>query len=206
MQTPHLDPHHAVRVAEAVEAAESATSGELFVVVAGRADDYRLVPVLWGAAAALIAVWPIHLFTPLSTNMVLALQAALFVLVVLAMSPLAVRTRLAPPWLAQEEVERAAREQFLSHGIHLTDARTGVLIFVALAERRVEIIADDGIAARVEQAEWDAIAAEVVADAREGQLVSGLLTAIDHSGRLLTAHFPADSSNRNELPNTLIQI
>jgi putative membrane protein len=206
MRTPRLDGHEAARVAEAIEAAEYATSGELFVVVAARADDYRLVPILWAAAAALIAVWPLHLLTPLSTNMVLALQAALFVVVVLALSPLAVRTALAPPWLAQDEVERAAREQFLSHGIHLTDARTGVLIFVALAERRVEIIADDGIAARVDQAEWDAIAAEVVTDAREGQLVSGLLTAIDHSGRLLAAHFPAGSDNRNELPNALIQI
>jgi putative membrane protein len=201
-----LNPAEARRVCEAIEAAETGTSGEIFVAVARSSDDYGLVPVLWAATAALLAVWPLHLFTSLSINAVLGLQAAIFILVALAVSPVSMRTRLAPPWLVDEEVARAARDQFLSHGVHLTDERTGVLIFVSIAEHRVEIVADDGIAARVGQNEWDDIAADVVRHTRQGQLSSGLVEAVDHAGRLLREHFPAGAGNRNELPNTIIQL
>ncbi len=204
--TPTLNAEEAARISQAIEDAETKTSGELFVVVARQADDYRLVPVLWAALAAIIIAWPLHLFTNLGIGLILTIQGLLFVLLAVVLSPLPVRLRVIPPALAEDEVERAAYEQFLSHGIHLTEARTGVLIYAALAEHRVEIVADTGIAAKVEQAEWDAIAAEIVKAAKSRDLASGLVQAVKHSGELLACHFPPSAGDRNELPNKLVQI
>ena len=201
-----LTPVQMKRIAAAITAAEKKTSGEIFVVVAHRADDYRLVPVLWAAIAALVLVWPLLLFTSLDMPTLLFVQAAIFLGWCIALTPDEVRLRVIPRPLAASNAERAAREQFLSHGIHQTKGRTGVLIYAALAERRVEIVADDGIAQKVDQTEWDAIAEEVCAGARGEQLAAGLADAVRHSGELLAKHFPPNKRNRDELPNRVVEL
>src|SRR5690606_33858426 len=115
------------------------------------------------------------------------------------------------PWVVPAAIEarqahRLAVDQFLAHGLHMTEARTGVLIFVSLAERYAEVIADSGIAARVEQAAWDGLVARLVEAIRHGQLGDGLVTAIDTAGDLLARHFPAVPSDRDELANDLVII
>jgi putative membrane protein len=207
MKTTHsLTPDEAARISRAIEAAETRTSGEIFVVVAAHADDYRLVPVLWATVAALVLVWPLNLFTLLPVGQLLLVQAAIFVLWCMVLTPDAVRLRVIPPPLAAANVERAAREQFLGHGVHLTAARTGVLIYVALAERRVEIVADDGIAKKVDQAEWDAIAQTIVTAARNKVLADGLMDAVKTAGALLARHFPPSKDDHDELPNRVVQL
>ncbi|BCJ89498.1 hypothetical protein IZ6_02330 [Terrihabitans soli] len=206
MQTPCLNNEEARHVSAAIENAEKKTAGEIFVVVAHHADDYRLVPVLWAGLAALILIWPVAHFTPLAVTSLFLLQAAIFLTWSVALSPDVIRFRVVPGRLAEAAVEKAAREQFLGHGVHLTSARTGVLIYAALAERRVEIVADDGIAKKVEQAEWDAIAATVVQAAREKRLADGLVKAVEQSGALLARHFPPSKHDRDELPNRVVEL
>ena len=206
MKTPPLTPQEATAISRAIEAAENRTSGEIFVVVAQRADDYRLLPVLWAALAALVLTWVLHLTVPLSTSNLLLIQTAIFAMWCLALTPDATRLRTIPPPLAEAATERAARDQFLAHGVHLTAARTGVLIYAALAEHRVEIVADDGIAARVEQKEWDEIAATVVVAAKENKLAEGLVRAVERSGTLLAQHFPPANNDRDELPNRVVEL
>ena len=60
-----------------------------------------------------------------------------------------------------------AMKQFLSRNIHLTTARTGVMLFVSLAERYAEVVADAGINSRVPQETWDGVVAGLVAHARQ---------------------------------------
>lgn len=206
MRNPCLGADEARRVSAAIEAAEKTTAGEIFVVVAAHADDYRLVPVLWAALAALILIWPLAYFSPLSVTTLLLVQAAIFLGWSVALSPDVIRFRVVPGPLAEAAVEKAARDQFLGHGVHLTEARTGVLIYAALAERRVEIVADDGIAKMVEQAEWDAIAATIVQAAREQHLADGLLRAVELSGALLARHFPPSKDDKDELPNRVVEL
>jgi putative membrane protein len=201
-----LDTAEARRVSTAIEAAEKKTAGEIFVVVAAHADEYRLIPVLWASIAALVLIWPLAHFTPLSVPTLLLVQAAIFLGWCIALTPDAIRLRVIPGPLAAATVEKAAREQFLGHGVHLTTARTGVLIYAALAERRVEVVADDGIAAKVEQAEWDAIAAVIIAAAREKKLADGLVRAVEQAGVLLARHFPPAKNDRDELPNRVVEL
>ena len=82
-----------------------------------------------------------------------------------------------------------------------TGENSGVLIYVQLADRRVEILADRGIAARVPQAEWDAICRGMEHAFKNGDYRGGTLDAIAKAGKLLTAHFPAAGANPNELPD-----
>lgn len=194
------------RISAAVRAAEAGTAGEIYVVIARHADDFRVVPVLWAALLALLIPWPLLLLTPLSATTTLALQAAVFAGTALIAAHRALRHRLVPRSLAAEAARRAALAQFMAHGVHLTERRTGILIYVALADRRVEIVADAGIDARVEQAVWDELADTVALAARGGTLADGLVEVVRRAGVLLARHFPRAADDRNELPDHLVEI
>ncbi|MDP2809937.1 MAG: TPM domain-containing protein [Rhodocyclaceae bacterium] len=94
-----------------------------------------------------------------------------------------------------------AVELFSQQRVWDTEENTGILIYVQLVDRRVEILADRGIAARVPQAEWDAICRDMEASFRRGEWRRGALLAVARAGALLASHFPAGDSNPNELPD-----
>jgi uncharacterized membrane protein len=96
--------------------------------------------------------------------------------------------------------ERGA-QLFSQLGVWDTQNNNGVLIYVLLADRDVEILADRGIAERVPQAAWEQVCHEIEAHYREGRFGQGSVAGIRHIGRLLAQHFPGSGADRDELPN-----
>jgi uncharacterized membrane protein len=82
-----------------------------------------------------------------------------------------------------------------------TEANNGVLIYVLLADRDVEILADRGIASRVPPEEWETICREIEAHYREGRFAQGSVAGVRSVGRLLARHFPGRRGDANELPD-----
>ncbi len=82
-----------------------------------------------------------------------------------------------------------------------TEENTGVLIYVQWLDRRVEIVADRGIARRVPQAAWDGVCRKMEAAFREGRFGEGSVEAVRAVGDLLAGPFPARADNPNELPD-----
>jgi hypothetical protein len=82
-----------------------------------------------------------------------------------------------------------------------THANNGVLIFVLLAERDVEIVADRGAAACIDAAEWERVCRAMEAHFREGRFQEGAVAGVNAVSELLARHFPAsgERSNPNEL-------
>jgi putative membrane protein len=195
------------KIASAITEAERATSGELVAVVAQAADGYRYAPLLWPALAALLL--PAFLLTiepATSAWTVYLAQAASFVVLALLAHLPPVHMALVPASIKRRRASRLAREQFFEQGLHRTQARTGVLIFVSAAEHYVEIIADEGINALVPPGTWDKAVAEFVARVRAGRIAEGFLAMIEAVGMRLAEHFPRHASDRDELPNRLIEI
>ncbi|MDQ0587943.1 TPM domain-containing protein [Variovorax paradoxus] len=84
-----------------------------------------------------------------------------------------------------------------------TAHNNGVLIYLLLAEHAIEIVADRGIDARVDDAEWVAMAQRMGAAFREGRFEDGLTQALEEMSALLVAHFPLaeNEPDTNELPD-----
>ncbi len=98
-----------------------------------------------------------------------------------------------------------AVELFAHLGVWDTADNTGVLVYVLFAERKLEIVADRGIAACVSQDEWDAIARDMSAAFRSGAFEQGAIAGLQRVTGLLTVHFPAaEVDNPDELPNCVI--
>ncbi|MGZ8143326.1 MAG: TPM domain-containing protein [Methylosarcina sp.] len=92
-----------------------------------------------------------------------------------------------------------ALEVFSDLQVWDTEENSGVLIYLLLADHEVHIIADRGIAKQVAQSEWDAVAEAMRTAFRQGDFRGGSLTGIERVSQLLTAHFPAEQENPNEL-------
>jgi len=193
-------------ISAAIRMAEAMTSGEIFCVYARASDDYRYIPLLWAALAALLLPAPLILFTVWPVQIIYIAQLLLFLalVVVLAWEPL--RVRVVPGPVKRRRAHRHALEQFLAHGLHTTEGRTGVLIFMSAAERYAEVVADEGIFRKVDASVWDGAVKALVAAARQGRPGQGFVKAIGICGEVLAQHFPHAEGDRDELPNRLVEL
>ena len=134
-----------------------------------------------------------------------AVQVAVFIIAAVVVSLGPVRRALTPKSLKAARVHKAAMEQFLSHGLHLTQNRTGVLLFAAAAEHRAEVIADEGIYAAAPREVWDQVVDLLVAGLKRGDPAAAFEAAVRRSGEILAAHVPPHADgNPNELPDHLV--
>ena len=195
-----------LRIVEAIRAAEQHTSGEIFCVIARASGDYLLVAIAWATLLALTVPLPLIYFTDLPAASIYLIQLAVFIVAAIVLSLPPIRYRIVPRRRMWGRAHAEAVNQFLAHGIHLTERRTGVLIFASVAERHAEIVADQGINARVEQEVWTSAVAAMIAAIREGRPADGFVAAVEQCGAVLAQHFPPGVLNPDELPNKVVQI
>jgi putative membrane protein len=194
------------RVAEAVREAESRTAGEIVVVVARAASGYRSVPLVYALLGALATPWPLIAATGLSASRIFMLQLAVALVLLAVLSWPGLRLALVPTFMKRARGREAAAREFVGRGLTRTRGRTGVLIYVAEAERYAEVIADTGIADRVDEGVWRAGIEDLVTALREGRGAEGLVAAVGRVGAILAEHAPVRAEEGDELPNKVILI
>jgi putative membrane protein len=201
----HLTPQDHEAISTAIREAEKRSCGQIVCVLARASSAYAYIPILWGSVLALAVPLPLIFLTPWSVQRIYLLQLLVFIVAGVAFSWMPVRFALVPRALQRARAHRAALEQFVLRGIDRTKNRSGILIFVSLAERYARIVADEGIAAKVHPAEWQAAIDALTAHMREGRIAEGFTAAIERCGAVLAAHAPPDGSP-NELPDRLYVI
>lgn len=111
-----------------------------------------------------------------------------------------------PALLAGETAHQRALEVFSALRVWDTERNSGVLVYLLLADHKLEIVADRGINARVGADAWREIAHEMELAFRGGRYVEGLDRGLARIGQLLTANFPAEGENPNELPDRPVML
>lgn len=221
-----LTPEAHDRIAAAIADAETRTSGEIFCVLSRSVSSYRDVSLAWAAAAALILPLALIPFgfgqgwlqggwqaahptqAEAAVGQALAvyalMQGIVFLAVLLLTSIPTVRRWVTPRRVRAARVHRAAMEQFLAHGLHVTEARTGVLIFACASDHQVEVVADKAIHERVPEDVWIEVIQGLAAGLKRGDPAEGFVAAIDRCGAVLAEHFPPAALNRNEIADRLV--
>lgn len=194
------------RIAEAIGTAELKTAGEIFCVIAHSSSSYRLVPVAWAALIALAMPLPLIYLTNWPAGRIYLLQLLGFIISGIILSLPALRFRIVPKRAMHDRAHVEAMRQFLAQGIHLTEHRTGVLIFVSVGEHHAEIVADSGINAKVTPEVWQVAINATVEAIKHGRPADGLLAAVERCGTVLAEHFPPGTINRDELPNKVVEM
>lgn len=200
------------QIAQAISEAEAETSGEIYCVLAQRSDSYfypaafmvliALLGVSLCVALALEVGWLTIRVPVFVATQILATAS---ILLLIAIFP-QFRLLLVPRRLQFMRAHENASRQFLARNVHITAERTGVLIFVSLAERYAEVLADSGISSKVEQDEWDGVVHELIEHARKDEIADGFIKAVEMVGALLATHFPPKAVNPNELDDHLVEI
>jgi uncharacterized membrane protein len=103
--------------------------------------------------------------------------------------------------LRHRSSRRRAEDLFSSLKVWDTERNTGVLIYVQLVSRHIDIVADRGIAAKVGQDEWDAVCRAMESSFKRKEFLTGSLEALERVTALLARHFPAAADGANELPD-----
>lgn len=108
--------------------------------------------------------------------------------------------------ISKKMPKKRAIELFSLLNIWDTEQNNGVLIYLLLADRDVEIVADRGIHQHVGNDGWESICHAMELQFRRGEFEAGVLDGIRQIGALLKQHYPADGENENELPNATVII
>jgi putative membrane protein len=193
------------RIRDAIQAVERKTSGELVTVIAAGSDNYNYIPILWAAIVALLLPGP-FMFAGHSwfIEHEYILQLTCFVVLASLFYIPSIRIRLIPRAVRHARAHRHAMEQFVLNNLPATREANGVLLFVSVAERYVEIIADKGVNDVVAAGTWDKIVQGFTEKVQRGESADGFIDAINASGEILQTHFPFEQGDINELPDHLI--
>lgn len=190
------------RIESTVADVEKATDGEIVTVIAGRSDGYAAPRLIASGLLAAALVVGASLLLPVTAESWLVVgQLAAWALLYAASSPAA--RWFVPREMMARAVHRAALVAFVEKGVHRTKDRTGVLLFISELERRVEILADEGIHARVGVTGWRAHVDTVIAGIHAGKAADGICTVLRAIGAELAKLVPA-TSMVNELGNAPI--
>lgn len=205
-------------IAQHIKAAEAKTSGEIVCVVARKSDAYRYIPILWAALVSLavpLVFIILRMFDDVAGSYAVEMsgietvyfvQLSVFLAAFLLSQWGVIKYKLIPKKVKLQRAKRVAAEAFMHQEIHLTDDRTGVLLFISLAERYVEVIADHGIYSKLDDGVWQEIVDELIVQIKADEMAAGIVAAVDEIGVLLTQHFPADGKDKNELADHLVII
>ncbi len=111
-----------------------------------------------------------------------------------------------PALLARHSPRERALEVFSQLRVWDTEENNGVLIYLLLADRDIEIVADRGVNARVPQAEWDKICSAMEQGLRRGEFEAAVVRGIEQASALLARHYPPRPGDRNELPDRPVRL
>ena len=213
------------RVSAAIAAAEEKSDGEIVAISADQSDAYHDVGLHW-AVLAMVAVLAFFAAMPqqliawhdrlngwsvepglrelLTLLLFFALLKFLVVLFLLKWRPL--RMLLTPGSTKTRRVRRRAVMLFKTGAERRTIGRTGILIYLSMAERRAEIVADEAITKVTTPETWGEAMAALIADVKEGRPGDGIVAAIGIVGDVLSEHFPKTGEDTNEIPDKLIEL
>lgn len=181
---------------------EKATDVELVLVVRARSGVYRHADYLFAAILSFLGLLFL-LFSPFEFHQYwVAIDVALLIVigVLLSSRTSAIRRRLTTKNFREEAVRMRAAAMFYEAGIANTKAELGLLVYLSLFERRLELIADRGVLEGVPALEWNQIMFELH-EIGKNPAPETLQAGLAKLGALLAEHLPATGENPNELPD-----
>jgi len=189
-----------------VREVEKQTSGEIVPLIAPASYEYPRASLIGGLiGGALVGIGAALAFGREDMWFFLAVFLAGFLVLSRLLEAF---PALKKPFISKremrEEVEEAAFTAFYRHGLHRTRDLTGILIYVSVHERLVQVLADKGINDKVDPQVWQEVVAMVTDGIRAGRPGEALCRGVARCGELVAEKFPVKADDTDELPNLII--
>lgn len=204
----HFSKDDLEKMSAAVKEAEKLTNGEIVPVIAERSDDYTSVRqwlAIMGFALSSLFIFLTRYRYPFlfEVETVLVLQGCGIFLGLTIGHFSFVQRFFIPKSKMKKAVHERALVEFMQLGLQETKHRTGVLLYISLLERRVEILADKGIHQKVGDGFWSDEVNRLVAGIRSKNAGEAFSHTILTIGQKLRENFPRDSNDKNELGDSV---
>ncbi|CCH49529.1 TPM domain-containing protein [Pseudodesulfovibrio piezophilus] len=192
---------------QCVVAVEKQTSGEIVPVIASTSSEYPTANHLGGLLLGMILAICVAMVLGNEDMWVfLALFCPGYLLFSRLMFAIpAFKKLFISKREMRAEVEESALTSFYLNGLHRTRDLTGIIIYVSVYERSVQILADKGINDKVDPAVWNDVVVQITQGIREGRAGAALCQGITRCGELIVEHFPIKDDDTDELPNLIIE-
>ncbi|MGI0518289.1 TPM domain-containing protein [Treponema denticola] len=216
----HIKPKDLDLIKNAVAEAEKTTNGEIALAVIPQSDSYSFVELFAAVCLAFISffvmlyfgngIWQLletKLWYPSPKTLTAVIGAGVLIIMLLFFLLInipALDRLIIPKKIKEARVYARALRHFVECGIYKTAERTGILIFVSILERKVFIIADSGIAEKVEQNTWNGICGIITDGLKSKNTANSFCKAVEECGKILAEHFPKTSGNPNEYHDGLV--
>lgn len=207
------------QIDDAIKNVEKKTSGEIAVAIAPESDSYSFYELFFGVIVGAVTFttfillsnqlipvlekqfwempkWFFAVFSGMISFFVIAL---VFVLTNIPF----IDRKIIPLSVKNEAVETMAESTFFRAGINKTKEASGILIYISYLEQKVRILADFGIASKIEVSVWNQIAKNL-ADNLKTNATEAICEAVKECGKVLEENFPAKDENPDEISNELI--
>ncbi|WP_319541477.1 TPM domain-containing protein [uncultured Pseudodesulfovibrio sp.] len=192
---------------QCVKGVEKQTSGEIVPVIASASYEYPRSTIIGALVYGIVAA----ICTALLFN-----QTGMWAYLVQLLGFFFVFTRLLDafpamkrPFIAKdemrEEINEAAFTAFYQNGLHRTRDLTGIIIYVSVFERGVQVLADQGINDKVDPKVWEEVVALITEGIKAGRPGEALCQGVTRCGELVSKHFPIKADDTDELPNLIIE-
>jgi putative membrane protein len=192
-------------IKEVIKSAETKTSGEIVPVIVKQSDDYLYSHYLCALLYTFIGVILTFCEALPKTQVSPIIYITIMAIVGYSLPKISsLKRALLNKKERDEEVNQKALQTFFTNNLHRTKDGTGILIFISLLERKVQILGDHGINKKVDQNFWNDEVDKLVQSIKEDNLIEGLSQVISTLGDKLAEHFPIQSDDTNELKNELI--
>ena len=191
------------QIADAVADVEKNTAGEVVVAVVGEAGDYRFYRLASAIVMSLGAVGAYSLWCPVFSGLSSLVAMALVIpllFILLNQSFL----RFIPVAKGEQAAWDAAFKCFAERGVYRTRDQSGVLIFIAEAERQVVVLGDEGIDRVIADDAWAVYVDRLRGALKEGRGHGELLAVLRDVGAILAEEFPPRADDTNELSNEVV--
>ena len=207
------------QIDDAIKNVEKKTSGEIAVAIAPESDSYSFYELFFGVIVGAVTFttfillsnqlipvlekqfwempkWFFAVFSGMISFFVIAL---VFILTNIPF----IDRKIIPLSVKNEAVETMAESTFFRAGINKTKEASGILIYISYLEQKVRILADFGIASKIEVSVWNQIAKNL-ADNLKTNATEAICEAVKECGKVLEENFPAKDENPDEISNELI--
>lgn len=205
------------KIKNVVQKAEEKTSGEIVTAFIEESYDYAIYELIFAVTIGMIYFFIMSFFYQNIHNLIDSLfwtkvdtgylavifyGASTFLIIIifyLIGNTNFIDRLIIPLKVKSSKVHERAIRHFFEAGVQNTRDRTGILIFISFLEKRVELLADQGIAEKIDQTEWNEIVNNIVVGIKKNEMTESLTQSIEKCGDLLELHFPIKLDDINEL-------
>ncbi len=207
------------KISSAVKNAESKTSGEIATAMIKESYDYAIYELMFAVITGFVYFVIMMFFVgnieqllqgkfwDYSVNyLVMFYGFSTFIVITIFYfigNISSIDRLIVPKKLRNRKVKERATRYFMESGVYNTKDRTGILIFISIMERRVELLADSGINEKISAEKWQNIVDNIIKGIRQKKIADHLVESINECGDLLAEHFPIQSDDKNELTDDI---